>query len=193
MLQKATTWQVLTVFFDEPLTTQYLKEMSRRLTLAHTSVKRELIQLCKEQFIVEHIKKRGSRMFPEYLANRNEQFLFYKKIHNLIQLHECGLINYLRDTLTPTSIVLFGSFMRGEDTEKSDIDLFINAKEVSLDLSKFSKLLSKNIQCHFKEKLSDYPLELAKNILNGIVLYGYLDESPYHGGSSKSSGAAKNG
>jgi predicted nucleotidyltransferase len=47
--------------------------------------------------------------------------------------------NYLNDNFEVTSISLFGSFARGEETEDSDVDLFV---EMPPDLHNFVGLIN---------------------------------------------------
>lgn len=164
------------IFFDQPTKPHYLMEISQKSNLAHTSVKQHLKQLVKENLIQESYEKKGRRIFPIYQSNLNHPYYKkMKKIHGLFKLEESGLIDFLQDQLMPDGIILFGSYSRSEDTEESDIDLFIESKEEKLDLKKFEKKLNRKIQLHFKEKFSDYPSELKNNIINGIVLRGYLE------------------
>ncbi|MCD6464256.1 nucleotidyltransferase domain-containing protein [Candidatus Woesearchaeota archaeon] len=71
-------------------------------------------------------------------------------------------------------IVLFGSCARGEDIETSDIDLFVQAKEKALSLTKYENLLNRKISLFFKQNFLKLSNELKNNIINGIVLKGYL-------------------
>jgi predicted nucleotidyltransferase len=176
MLQKSNTLRILEPFFQEPTKRQYLLEISRKIKLAHTSVKKNLIQLVKEGLITEIIEKKGKRKFPIYLANiNNPGFREKKKQYNLQKITESGLIEHIEEKLTPKSIVLFGSYQRGEDSEDSDIDLFIECKEEKIDLELYEKKLKRKIQLHFNEKFISYPAELKNNIINGTILKGFLE------------------
>ena len=135
MLQKSSLWMVAKVFFDEPTKKHYLKDISRNIKLAHTSVKKYLEQLVEQKLIIETKEQRGQRQFPMFQANLgNGEFKEYKKISNLIEIQESKLINFLRNKTMPKSIILFGSYARGEDIEDSDIDLFIEAKRGTIDI-----------------------------------------------------------
>jgi predicted nucleotidyltransferase len=120
------------------------------------------------------IKKEKTGVYESYVSNRNELFKIYKRNDVLLRLHESGLIDFLVDSFTPDAIVLFGSASRGEDIEDSDVDLLIIAKEKEVDLKNFEKKLRRKITLHFEVSISDIPKELLNNIINGIVLYGYL-------------------
>ncbi|MFH0869515.1 MAG: nucleotidyltransferase domain-containing protein [archaeon] len=176
MLQKSNMLSVLEPFFQEPTKRQYLLGISRKIKLAHTSVKKSLIQSVKEGLITESIEKKGKRGFPVYSANINSQkFKDKKKLYNLQKITESGLIGRLEEELTPKSIVLFGSYQRGEDAEDSDIDLFIECKEEKISLEPYEKKLKRKIQLHFNEDFKKYPPELKNNIINGTILKGFLE------------------
>jgi predicted nucleotidyltransferase len=131
--------------------------------------------LLKLSIIREEIIEKGKRKFPVYKANINsETYRKYKKIFNLIAIHESGLIEFLSDSLSPRSITLFGSYQRGEDTEDSDIDIFVECNKEAIKLDKFEDVLSRKIELHFKTDFQRYPDELKNNIINGIVLKGFL-------------------
>lgn len=176
MLQKCSIFKVAGIFFDEPTKAHYLAEISNKVGLAHTSIKKHLLQLEKLSIIKESLEKKGKRNFPVYKADlESERYKKYKKINNIIQIEESGLIDFLKERLMPKSIVLFGSYSRGEDIEDSDIDLFIECEKEEIDVGKFEKQLNKKIELHFKEDFKKYAKELKNNIVNGIVLYGYLE------------------
>ena len=75
----------------------------------------------------------------------------------------------------PKSIIVFGSYAKGEDIEDSDIDIFVECEEEKLDLEPFEKQLKRKVQFHFKENFKAYSKELRNNIINGIILRGYLE------------------
>ena len=63
---------------------------------------------------------------------------------------------------------------KGDDIENSDIDIFVQAKEKGLNLVEYEKTLNRKISLFFKENFSKLNAELKNNIINGIVLKGYL-------------------
>lgn len=176
MLQKNSNWKVAEVFFNKPTTKHYLKEISKNIKLAHTSVKKNLNYLTEQNIIKTTTTKKGSRTFIEYEANiNNKEYQHYKKIHNQNQIHQSKIIQHIQETLMPKTIVLFGSYQKGEDTETSDIDLYVQCKQETLNLKKYEKKLQRKIQLHFKEEFTNYPKELKNNIINGITLKGQLE------------------
>ncbi len=176
MLQNCSIIRILEIFFNEPTKTHYLIEISNKSKLAHTSTKKHLLSLKKDGIIKEIIEKKGKRNFPTYLANlNNDSYKNYKRLFNLMKIYNSNLINFLKDKLMPKSIILFGSYAKGEDIEDSDIDLFVESKKQEINLDKFKKEFKRVIELHFNKNLNDYPKELKNNIINGVVLYGYLE------------------
>jgi len=176
MLQNYNIWKTASVFFYEPTGQHYLKEISIKTKVAHTSVKKHLQKLIKQKIVLEKPEKKGKRIYPIYSSNlEGKNYRHYKSIFNIDNLFISNLTKYLEESIMPKSIVLFGSYLKGEDIEDSDIDLFIEAEEVDLDLSKYEKKLKKRIQLHYNKDFNKYPVELKNNILNGKTLYGNLE------------------
>ena len=164
------------IFFVNPTKENYLMDISRNIGLAHTSVKKNLSELVKLGLVIESIERKGGRKFPLYKANKDSKlFKEHKMIYNLSSLLESGIVKFIEEKLMPKSIVMFGSYQRGEDIKDSDIDIFVECGEEELNLGKFKKKLSRNIQLHFRENFALYPKELKNNILNGTVVSGFLE------------------
>lgn len=171
MLQNYNKYGVLSIFFDNPRKEFYIRDISRRLELAVTSVTNYLKELTKEGFLIK--SKEG--LYPSYKANRDDNnFKFYKKIHNIINIKNSGIIQYLEDKCLPNSIVLFGSYAKGDDIENSDIDIFVEAKEKKINIEKYEKLLNRKINIFFFKDFNKLSKELRNNIINGVKLEGYL-------------------
>ena len=174
MLQNYNKYKVLKIFFDDPSPKGIgfqLREISRKVKIAPTSVKKYLNELEKEGFIT----KTKHRIFdyPIYSANRDSgEFKFYKKIDMLISIKMSNLLDYLYEECMPDVIILFGSAARGEDLKDSDVDLFLLCKERKLNLQKFENELKRKINIFFAEDFEKLSLELKNNILNGIALKG---------------------
>lgn len=176
MLQEDTTWNIARLFFAEPTKEHYLKEISRKIGISHTSVIPNLKLLLKEEIIEKKVDRKGKRQFPVYYAKRDgEKFKFFKKISNILSLREAGIIRVIEREFTPNSIILFGSYSRGEDIEDSGIDLFVQSSEKKLDLSNFNNSLHRKINLYFNPNFGELPKELRNNMLNGIILSGFVE------------------
>lgn len=176
MLQKDNRQRVLSIFFDDPLPKGagfQLREISRKAYLAPTSVKRYLAELESEKLIIK-IKHR-IQGYPVYYANREDEgFRFLKKLYNIQAIFESGLLEYISEACMPDAIVLFGSSSKGEDLQGSDIDLFVLSGREKLDLVRFEKKINRKINILFSDGFGKLSKELRNNILNGVILKGYL-------------------
>lgn len=176
MLQKSTMLKTVEPFFLNPTKEHYLKDISRKIGIAHTSIKINLDELVKRGLIKRKVEKKGKRKFPIYKAELNSKiFKTYKMLHNLTALIESGLIIYIGEKAMPKAVAVFGSYQRGEDIETSDVDIFVECKREELNLAQFEKKLGRKIQLHFNNNFLSYPKELKNNIINGIVLSGFLE------------------
>jgi len=170
MLKNYNKYNLLKVFLDNPTESFRLRELSRMSKLAPLSVSNYLKEFEKQDLIKKYVK----RDIPYYISQRdNKNFILYKKLSIIYELNESGLVDYLWDTLAPETIILYGSYAKGESIEDSDIDLFIIGKETKLDLEKYEKVLGKNIHLMFN-KLKNIPNELKNNLINGTILKGYF-------------------
>lgn len=171
MLRKYTTYKILQEFFDYPEKNFQMREISRNTKIAQPSVINHLKKLMKEKLILR--EKKG--LYPTYAANReSEKFKAYKRTNMLLRLYDSKLIDYINDNCFPKVIILFGSASIGEDTEKSDIDLYVYSKTKELDLKKYEKILKRKINILYEEAFDKIREELKNNIINGIVIKGYL-------------------
>ena len=161
-------------FFINPTAKLRVRGIERALKLPLPSVIRYCKELEKEGILA--IVKTGNVIF--YTANRaSEKYLLEKKLCNIKKVYSSGLIEYLRQELSNPAVVLFGSFAKGEDTEESDIDLYIETpSKKKASLKKFENILKKGIQVFQHKNLNEISNpHLANNIINGITLNNYIE------------------
>jgi len=157
---------------DSPTDSFRLRELSRLSKISPPSVMIYLKEFQKDGMVIKY-EKRG---IPFYKSNReNKDFVFYKKISILYELKESGLVDFLEENLSPSAIILYGSYAKGESIESSDLDIFIVGREKNIHLDKFEKKLNKEIHLMFCEDIRKISKELKSNLANGIVLWGYFD------------------
>ncbi len=171
MLQNYNRYKVLKVFLDSPTQEFGLREISRLIYVAPASVLNYLREFEEDNLI----RKLTSKNRPVYKAEReNETFILYKKLSIVYELHNSGLIAYLWEQLAPKALILYGSQAKGEATEQSDIDIFVIGKEHKIELEKFEKMFGREIQLMFEKNFEKISKELKNNLINGVILKGYL-------------------
>ncbi len=173
MKQKNIKKIIMEHFFLHPSSKLRVREIERKLRLPLPSVIRYCRELEKEDILA--IENIGSVNF--YTASRSRKYLLEKKLFNIRQIYDSGLIEYLRVDFSNPAVVLFGSFARGEDVEESDIDIFIEtASRKEMKLERFKKKLFREIQIFKNKRLSDISNpHLKNNIVNGITLNNQIE------------------
>ncbi|MBN2330875.1 MAG: nucleotidyltransferase domain-containing protein [Candidatus Aenigmarchaeota archaeon] len=150
-----------------------VREIERVLNIPLPSVIRYCRDLERENIL--KTVKTGSVVF--YTADRSEKYLLEKKLYNIKQLYDSGLVEHLKRELSNPAIVVFGSYSRGEDVEDSDIDLYIETPTKKREtLDKFKKILERDIQIFQHRNIKEITNpNLANNIINGITLNNYIE------------------
>lgn len=174
MIEGINKIKVLEEFLKDSFKGFSMREISRRIKVSYPSVRNYIKELERENF-VEKRKKYGSEL---YFANReNKKFKNFKIYYNIDLLYSSGLVEYLNQEIGYPTIILYGSYSKGEDRKGSDIDLVILEKKVKLDLEVYEKKLGREIHVLFFESLKKIENESLKiNIVNGIVLEGDINE-----------------
>lgn len=166
-------------FFEKPTSRFQLRELARLTKLSTTAVKAALERLLEEKII----KTEKDKHYVFYKANWDaSEYKWAKKFYNVKKILASGLLEHLEETLNyPEAIVLFGSAAKGEDAERSDIDIFalVTVKREPM-IETYVKKISRPIRILVMDK-AEFKLakkknpELINNILNGIILKGYLE------------------
>ena len=165
------TYKILELFIEFPSKDFSARGLARDLKLSHATILKYLADLSK----LELVKKKETTLYPTYFANtENPKYKFYKKNWLILKITESRFVDYLQKETLPSSIILFGSGAKATFTEKSDIDIFVEAKETKLDLTKYEKKLNHNIHVLFESNINHLSKELRNNIVNGVILYGYI-------------------
>ena len=164
-------YKVLKIFFDSPEKKFHIREIARLTKLSPPGVMKIAKNLVRDGLLVSE----KGKVVKNISASRSEKFLHVKRFFNLISLYESGLVDLLRNKYEePEAIVLFGSYSKGEDISKSDIDVaVITSKAMTLDMKKIENVLKRKINVH-EIKLKEAEKEFLNTLSNGVVLYGYL-------------------
>lgn len=166
-----TAYKLLELFLDNPIREFSIRGIARDLKLSHATIIKHIEELVR----LSLVKKKEQTSYPTYYANtESPKYKHYKKSHTTFKIRESGLIENIQKSCLPNSIILFGSCAKGTDTEESDIDIFVEAKEFTIDVSKYEKRLNKGINLLFETDINQLSNELRNNLVNGIILYGFV-------------------
>ncbi|MFH0956559.1 MAG: nucleotidyltransferase domain-containing protein, partial [Candidatus Aenigmatarchaeota archaeon] len=119
-------------------------------------------------------------------CNQEHPYNYTKKIaYNLLMLYESGILEAIHKIIpNPRAVILFGSYRKGDDNEKSDIDIAVevlDGKDVRIEklgvFPDFGYRKDVAVNVHvFSRNMVD--LNLFANIANGILLEGFLEVRP---------------
>jgi len=149
------------------------REVAKILDVSPTAVSNSVKKL-KDSNLIK-IEKTKTINFISF--NRDEQkAIELKRAENLKNIYLSGLSDYLERELAGATVMLFGSYSRGEDTNTSDIDIaVIERKDKMLELEKYEKILNRRINVNFYDSWKKIHENLKNNILNGIILHGGVE------------------
>ncbi|ODS41298.1 MAG: hypothetical protein A7315_06715 [Candidatus Altiarchaeales archaeon WOR_SM1_79] len=176
LYQDITQLRVLSHFFNNPNEEFYLRELARLLKISPMTVKRALDDLVNDNLIIRQEKKNQIL----YQANMDSQaFKFAKISYNLAWLEKKKVVEYLLGKASGiSSIILYGSYAKGENDKHSDLDLLLICTTKKIDFHQIEKKLG--IEVNIINFMSTQWTKQAKTnrafyldiITEGIVLYG---------------------
>ena len=158
------------------------RRLAKPLERTQAGIIKALPELEKEG-LVRIRKDKDSGRWSIELNRDNSKAITLKRVENLKMIYESGLVNFLANSFPGTTIILFGSYSRGEDVwtneeeeHISDIDIaVIGTKGKEIDLTQFEKILERGIIINFYNSFKEIHKNLKDNILNGILLSGSID------------------
>ena len=135
--------KVLELFFNESFKNWHFKDVVKKAELSEQRANFWLKKFTKEK-IIKHVKPKGK--MPYFIGNfGNPVFDNKKKLYGLNKLFKSGLLNKLK-SLKAKTVVIFGSFGRGEWHSESDVDVFVYGDPENLEFG--SILGGREIQVH---------------------------------------------
>jgi predicted nucleotidyltransferase len=163
-------FRMLCIKAGEPLT-QF--EAAKAIGASQTAVSKALGPLVREG--LAKVEKKHGRLFIE-LDRESRKATELKMTENLRMVFESGLVPAMEEKFPGAAIILFGSYSRGEDTMKSDIDIaVVGSKQKAVYLGRFEKQLGRDINLQFYDSFKSIDKELKENILSGILLAGRIE------------------
>jgi len=176
LYQKITQLKVLSLFLENPHSSYYLRESARMLNMDPMTVKRALDLLLKDDFLIRTEEK--NRIL--YKANVENPALRHMKIsYNLSWLREKNTVDFiLKQMKSVSSIVLFGSFAKGENDKESDVDILTISLSENKPTAKLSQHLRKDVNlvdftpAQWSNQAKTNKAFYLDVITDGVLLYG---------------------
>ncbi|MBI5797898.1 nucleotidyltransferase domain-containing protein [Candidatus Woesearchaeota archaeon] len=175
------TYKVALLVFRYPNNAFHLRQIARETKCSTTAIS-EAMRTLESKGIIKIEKTPLTKNIKANLES--PEYYFYKKLCNLFFLKQYHVVETLQKIFNnPKTIVLFGSFSRGEDMEKSDIDILIIANDKrtksheQTDKTSFAfteDIYNRKLNLHILPSLEKSSPEFKNTVANGIVLYGYL-------------------
>src|SRR3989344_237088 len=143
------------------------RDIAKELKVSPTAVANSVKKLIGKNLI----KLERTKTINFISFNRdNPKAIELKRVENLKQIYLSEIHDFLEEKLAGATIILFGSYSKGEDTNTSDIDIaVIGRKDKVMDLKVFEKRLNRKININFYDSWKNIHKYLKNNILNGIV------------------------
>ncbi len=164
--------KILKLLFIKTGTSLNQRQIANFLEVSSPAVMKALPDLEKKALVKIKQDKETKRWSIE--LNRDDyKIMQLKRTNNLQLIYETGLADFLEKEFAGATIILFGSYSRGEDIINSDIDLaVIGRKDKILDLTKYEKELERRININFYDSFNIIHKNLKENLFNGIILAG---------------------
>lgn len=148
------------------------RQLALHLDVSPPAIKKSLSVLIEAQYILV-TKDHASNRVDIRLNEFNHRVMQLKRVDNLKQLYESGLVDFLEEQYAGATIIIFGSYSRGDDSVSSDIDVaIIGRTQKSIALDKYEQYLERSIHMLFFESFNSIHKHLMENLANGIVLCG---------------------
>lgn len=151
------------------------RQIANLLEVTPPAVMKALPALAQENLLKIQQDKETKRWSIE--LNRNHhKVMQLKRADNLQQIYESGLADFLEKEFAGATIILFGSYSRGEDIINSDLDIaVVGRKDKLIDLTQYEQALGRQINLNFYDSFGKIHKHLKENLSNGIILAGGVE------------------
>ena len=166
---------ILRLFFVKAGESLNQRQTAKFLDVSQPAVMKALPELEKEDLIKIKQDKETKRWSIE-LNRDSHKVMQLKRADNLRLVYETGLMDFLEKEFPGATIILFGSYSRGDDLINSDIDIaVIGRKEKNISLIQYEEKLGRKININFYDSFKNIHKHLRENLCNGIVLAGGIE------------------
>lgn len=163
--------EIIKYFIENPYEEIYLRELSRLLSLS-TSLTKKYLDLHLKNNLLKETKRGNLRYFKANVDNL--QFKYSKIAYNIKILQDFRIVEQILDKKSMVStIMVYGSFAKGKNEKKSDLDILIIGSKENIAL-KFPTEVSIQTFSHAEwKKQKESNLAFYQDVITqGIVIRG---------------------
>ncbi|MCK4550918.1 MAG: nucleotidyltransferase domain-containing protein, partial [Candidatus Aenigmarchaeota archaeon] len=169
-------------FFSYPNKEMSLSDIANELKISKITANLAINHFVNEGFLKKEVLGRIWRISCSREHTLNSTL---KVSYNLGMVYQSPIISEIHKIIPNSrAIILFGSYRKGDDTEKSDIDIAVevlDGEDVRIKplgvLPQFGYRKNVPVNLHIFSR-NKVDLNLFSNIANGIVLEGFLEVRP---------------
>ncbi len=176
LYQKIKQLRVLEHFIENPHSNYYLRETARLLQMDPMTVKRALDILVADNLLIR-TKEKNQILYKAHIEN--PAFIYLKISYNLSWLQKKRVSEFITHHMnTVTSVLLFGSYAKGENDSESDVDILTISLSKNTPTAELSKVLKRDVNlinftpAQWSQQAKTNKAFYLDVILDGIVLYG---------------------
>lgn len=174
--------KVLLWFFNFPNDELSLSDLASNLAISKSTANKVITRLISEGFLKKKVFGKAWSISCNQMHSYNHSL---KVAYNLMMISNSKIIEEVHNVARSSrAIILFGSYRKGDDTEKSDIDIAVevlDSQTLKIQklgvLSNFGYRQNVTVNLHIFSR-NNIDLNLFSNISNGIVLDGFLEVKP---------------
>lgn len=167
--------EILRLLFIRNGVSMNARGVANALGVSQPAVMKSLPEM-KREGLINLEQDEESRRWAVSLNQDNHKIIQQKRADNLKQIYDSELADFLEKEFAGATIILFGSFSRGDDTFDSDIDIaVIGRKNKELNLTQFEKILERKININFYPSFKEINKYLRENLFSGILLAGGIE------------------
>jgi predicted nucleotidyltransferase len=174
--------KILYWFFSYPNKEMSLTDLATQLKISKSTANRVVSDFIKRGILDKEILGKIWRI--KFNIN-NPVNLSTKVPYHLELIYYSGIVDEIYKKIPEAkAIILFGSYRKGDDTEESDIDIAVevlgNEEPQLIELGILENIgYRKNIKVNvYKFSRNKVDINFFSNVVNGIVLSGFLEARP---------------
>ncbi len=177
IFQKCKLLKVLGYFLDNPHVEIYPSKLSKSIGIPVPTLIRYLRELEK----LGYLDRRTLGRVSLYKLKEGPSVRQAKIFRNVEFLVKSGVVDYIvSNTSGLSAIVLYGSWAKGTNTQKSDVDLLVICDSSEIDEKDLEKIIKRQVDIKVM-RLAQWVSQKDKNrgfyfevLVHGIPLYGEL-------------------